>query len=254
MRIVIITQNEPFYLSENIEYFAKILPSHSEIVGCVVSAASPYGKKESFYQKAKKTASIFGLKFFFYYALKFLWRKLTKRGCIRTTLHQFRIPVINLDKSINHPESISKISDYKPDLLISILGNEIFKKQIIKLAPKGCLNLHTALLPQYRGLMPAFWVLRYAEKETGVSVFYVDEGIDSGPIIIQKRVLINDQTLEELIRYTKKLGMEAIAEAVDLIKHSQVNLIANEASNMSYYSFPTRLDVKFFRDAGKKFF
>ena len=44
--------------------------------------------------------------------------------------------------------------------LISILGNQIFKKPLIELAPKGCINLHTALLPKYRGLMPTFWVLK----------------------------------------------------------------------------------------------
>ena len=67
------------------------------------------------------------------------------------------------------------------------MGNQIFKKQIIELAPKGCINLHTALLPKYRGLMPTFWVLKNNEKYTGVSVFFVDKGIDSGPIIVQRK-------------------------------------------------------------------
>ena len=56
MRIVIITQNEPFYLAENIKYFLNILPSHSSVVGCVVNDVSPFGKKESFLKKAKKSA------------------------------------------------------------------------------------------------------------------------------------------------------------------------------------------------------
>jgi methionyl-tRNA formyltransferase len=52
MRVIIITQNEPFYLKENLEYLIKILPNHSEIVGCVVNEVSPFGKKESFFQKS----------------------------------------------------------------------------------------------------------------------------------------------------------------------------------------------------------
>ncbi len=254
MRIVIITQNEPFYLSENLEYLIGILPSHSKIVGCVVTSASPYGKSESFYQKAKKTAEIFGLNFFLRYALRFLCRKLSGRGSIWNTLRRLSIQSIKLDHGINHPESLSKILDYKPDLLVSILGNEIFKEKLIQLAPKGCLNLHTALLPKYRGLMPTFWVLRHDEKETGVSVFFVDEGIDSGPIIVQKRIFINDDSRENLIRRTKKVGMEAISEAIDLIEHNRVSLIANDASKMSYYSFPTKADVDIFKTIGKKFF
>jgi len=55
------------------------------------------------------------------------------------------------------------------------------------LAPKGCLNLHSALLPKYRGLMPSFWVLKNNENKTGVSVFFVDKGIDSGPIFSAKK-------------------------------------------------------------------
>jgi methionyl-tRNA formyltransferase len=254
MRIVIITQDEPFYLSENLEYLAAILPEHSKIVGCVVTGASPFGKKESFIKKTWKTATTFGVAFFMYYGLRFLGRKLTGRGRIRITLKRLCIPVIELDNSINHPDSLVRIAGYKPDLLVSILGHEIFKRKLIDLAPRGCLNLHTALLPKYRGLMPTFWVLRFQEVETGVSVFFVDEGIDSGPIIIQKRVSINDATQEVLIRQTKKLGMEAIAEAVNLIKHDRVTLIDNDVSHMSYYSFPVSEDVKAFRLAGKRFY
>jgi methionyl-tRNA formyltransferase len=254
MRIVVITQDEPFYLSENLQYLTEILPKHSKIVACVVNNASPFGRKQSFFQKACKTATIFGLTFFLHYSLSFIRRKLTWRGHIRATLNRLGIPVIELKSSINHPSSLASINEYKPDLLISILGNEIFKKQLINLAPKGCLNLHTALLPKYRGLMPTFWVLRFCEKETGATVFLVDEGIDSGPIVIQRPISINGETQSELIRHTKKIGMEIIAEAVDLIEHNQVKLIDNDISRMSYYSFPTRDDVKAFRAAGKKFF
>ena len=59
MRIVIITQNEPFYLAENLHYLYEILPKHSQIVGCVVNDVSPFGKKETFFQKAKKNTCDF---------------------------------------------------------------------------------------------------------------------------------------------------------------------------------------------------
>ena len=138
--------------------------------------------------------------------------------------------------------------------MISILGNQIFKDPIINLAPRGCINLHTALLPKYRGLLPTFWVLKNNEYYTGVSVFFVDAGIDSGPIIVQKVIEIGNKTQEELIVYTKRLGMEAIALAVDLIHHDRVTLINNDIENQSYYSFPTKEDVKIFLQQGKSFF
>lgn len=254
MRVVIITQDEPFYLSENLEYLASLLPGHSRIVGCVVAPVSPFGKRESFFAKAVKTAKIFGLVFFARYALSFTWRKLTGRGRVNITLQRLGIPAIKLEKSINHVDSRATIASYKPDLLVSILGNQIFKRKLIDLPPRGCLNLHSALLPRYRGLMPTFWALKNDEAYTGVSVFFVDEGIDSGPIIVQKRIEINGLTQQQLIRQTKKLGMEAIADAIDLIERNAVQLIENDDSQMTYYSFPTREDVRAFNAAGKKFF
>ena len=254
MKIVIITQDEPFYLADNLSYLIEIMPRHSQIVGCVVNDVSPFGKKENFIQKAKKTYDIFGLRFFMHYSLKFIKSKFQSSKKISNILNDFCIDKIVLNKHINHPESVQSIKKYDPDLLISILGNQIFKDPIIRLAPKGCLNLHTALLPKYRGLMPTFWVMKNDEEYTGVSVFFVDEGIDSGPIVVQEKVKIGNKTQEELIKHTKKIGMESIAKAVDLIEKDQVNLIENNDTEKSYYSFPERKDVIDFVSKGKRFF
>lgn len=254
MRIVIITQDEPFYLKNSLSYLLDIIPEHSKVVGCIVSDVSPFGKKESFFSKAKKTLNIFGLEFFLFYSIKYLNSKLLTDNSVFRLLKKKNIPVIKLHENINKYSSISKIKSYKPDLLVSILGNQIFKKPIIKLAPKGCINLHTALLPKYRGLMPTFWVLKNNEKKTGVSVFLVDEGIDSGPIIVQSEVEIKDMNQQQLIKYTKKIGMEAIAKSIDIIYKDNFEYIENDDSKQSYYSFPTKQDVLDFKKAGKKFF
>lgn len=254
MKILIITQDDPFYLAENIEYLINNFPSHSQIVGCCLLDVSPFGKKESFFQKALRTFRIFGAGFFFHYTLEYIGNKLSSKKNVVKVLERAGVPIIRLDKGINHPESVAKLKEYDPDLLVSIAGNQIFKKPIIDLAPKGCLNLHTALLPKYRGLMPTFWVLKNDEKETGVSVFFVDEGIDSGPIIVQERVLIGDRSQRELIEYTKKIGMDAIIKAINLIENGSFELIENNELEKSYFSFPTRNDVKEFLKKGKRFY
>ncbi|HFU74941.1 MAG TPA: formyl transferase [Arcobacter sp.] len=254
MKIVIITQDEPFYLVDNLKYLVENLPNHSKIVGCVVNEVSPFGKKETFFQKVKKTYDVFGLNFFLYYSFKFLKSKLNTSENITSFLEKNDIDKITLTKPINNEESVQIIKEYQPDLLVSILGNQIFKEPIINLAPKGCINLHTALLPKYRGLMPSFWVLKNDEKYTGVSVFFVDEGIDSGPIIVQEKVEIGNRTQEELIIHTKKLGMDAIIKSINLIENDSVVLIENNDDEMTYYSFPTREDVNLFLQRGKRFF
>jgi len=254
MRIVIITQNEPFYLTKSLRYLLDILPENSDVVGCVVADVSPFGKKESFFTKAKKTYDIFGLKFFTFYSFKYLKSKVNSKNNLFKLLKSSSIPIITLEEPINNLKSVNKIKAFKPDLLVSILGNQIFKSPILNLAPKGCINLHTALLPKYRGLMPTFWVMKNNEKKTGVSVFFVDKGIDSGPIIVQTEVEIGDRTQEELITHTKKIGMEAIAKSIDLIQKDKVQIIENNPSKKTYFGFPTRKDVIEFKKIGKSFF
>lgn len=254
MKIILLTQNDPFYLGKNINYLLEKLPSHFQVVGCVVFDASPFGKRESFLDKAKKTFDIFGAVFFARYAMQFVLSKFRPKWQVKRVLQHHGIPLIEIQGSINSDESLAKIAFYKTDLIVSIAGNQIFKGPLIDLAPKGCLNLHTALLPKYRGLMPSFWVMKNEERETGVSVFFVDEGIDSGPILVQKRAEIGDKSQEELIKYTKRLGMDAIIEAIDLIHHGDYKLIDNNADEMTYFSFPTKEDVKAFRARGKRFF
>lgn len=255
MRITILTQSDPFYLAENINYLLSNLPAHSQVVSTVVFDVSPFGKKESFIQKAKRTAKIFGLGFFVNYGFKFIFSKLNPNKSVKHVLNKNNIPIIELERGVNHPESLEIIKSYKPDLLISIAGNQIFKQPLIDLAPKGCLNLHTALLPKYRGLMPSFWVLKNNEKETGVSVFFVDKGIDSGPILVQKNLPIHkNMTQAELIKKSKKLGMDAIIESIELIHQGNYKLIPNPEEEKTYFTFPTREDVKAFYKAGKKFY
>jgi len=254
MNIVILTQNDPFYLAENLAYLFSKIKKNINICGSVVFDVSPFGKKEKFYFKAKKTCDIFGFYFFMRYSWLYLKNKLDKNKNVFSVLKRHGIPIINLEEDINSIKSIKEIRKYQPDLLISIAANRIFKKQIIELAPKGCLNLHTALLPKYRGLLPSFWVLKNNEEHTGVSVFFVDEGIDSGPILVQKTINIGDKTMEQLIKCTKKLGMDAVNEAIELIYLGEYKVIENDPSKSSYYTFPTKKDVKEFFQAGKKFF
>ncbi|MFH0733174.1 MAG: formyltransferase family protein [bacterium] len=254
MNIIILTQSDPFYLAENIEYLITNLPSHSKLVGCVVFDVSPFGKSESFYQKALKTIKIFGAKFFIYYTFKFFFNRLNKNKNVKNILIKHKVDIIPITGSINSISSLELLKSYSPNLLISIAGNQIFKKDLIELAPLGCLNLHTALLPKYRGLMPSFWVLKNEEKYTGVSVFFVDEGIDSGPILVQKEIEIGKKTQEELIKVTKKLGMEAIIEAINKIEYGKYELIANNSQEMTYFSFPKREHVKEFYKKGNRFF
>lgn len=254
MKIIIVTPNEPFYLSENISFLIKNIPNGAEVKACVLLKPTPYGSRSSFIQKALKTFKIFRLNFFLFYSLEYLKSKLFKKD-VKMVLQELKIPIIELSHNINNQNSIDILTKYAPDIIISILGNEIFKRPILDLPKKGCINLHTSLLPKYRGMMPTFWAMLNDEEEIGVSVFLMDEGIDTGPIIAQSTIPINNSdTQKTLIKKTKKIGMQLILKSIDLMKSDSLEFIKNDVQESSYYSYPTREDVRLFLKKGKKFF
>jgi len=254
MRVVLLTQDEPLFLAPGIDYLLSRKPADITVAGCVVFDPSPLGKKVGMAGRARELLRVFGPAYFVHYALRFAVARLSPARRLSRILHRYGVPAIALEGNINSPESLEAIRALEPDLLISVAGNQIFRRPLIDLPPNGCLNLHTALLPRYRGLMPTFWVMKNGEKETGVSVFLVDEGIDSGPIVVQKRVPIDTDRLEELIRRTKVIGMDAVWEAAEKIRRGQVDLMPNPEAEKTYFSFPTSADVRAFRSAGKRLF
>jgi len=248
MRLVILTQDERSVLPDAIDYLLRRFDSDVEVVGAVIFSASPFGKSESVATKARKVLSIFGLRFAIQYSSAAVAQLFFGRGSVKRVFGDHGIEIIEAGKNINAPEELEVLATYNADIFLSITGNQIFRRPLIDLPKLGILNLHTALLPKYRGLMPTFWVLKNGEQETGVSVFWVDEGIDSGPIVTQKRILLSPSISQRaLVRATKILGMEAIVEAVNKIKSGDDSVIRNDDQHSSYFKFPSADDVREFR-------
>ena len=158
---------------------------------------APFGKKESKVKQLIDTYKVFGLGFTIHYVLKYAKGILGKD--VKGVMKANGFETVKLANRINNLESLKIIRSFKPDLLVSLAGNEIFKQPLFESAKYGVINLHSVLLPKYRGLMPSFWVMRHNEEKTGLSVFFVDEGIDSGPIIVQKEVPLLNKTQTELV-------------------------------------------------------
>lgn len=252
MRVVLITQDDPFYLSNVLDEFFVHLNDDVSCRHAIISEASPFGKKSSFLKKARKTYKIFGVHFFIHYTLRFVFAKIRGKS-ITGVLKRRNVREIRLKTSINHVTSIELIKNLKPDLLVSILGNEIYKAELLNIAP--CLNLHTAALPRYRGLMPTFWALKNGEKEIGVSIFWVNEGIDSGDLVEQDIIDISHKPSQaELIKQTKSIGVRLMAEAVNKFMSGELESWDNNDEYSSYFGFPTREDVLDFIKSDNRFY
>ncbi|GHU60925.1 hypothetical protein FACS1894121_1710 [Bacteroidia bacterium] len=96
------------------------------------------------------------------------------------------------EKDINSETVVAKVRHVKPDFLITAHFEKLIKKELINIPSVGCLNLHPSLLPHYRGMSPQHWPIINGEKETGVTVHYIDEGIDTGNILLQEKIKLND--------------------------------------------------------------
>jgi methionyl-tRNA formyltransferase len=94
--------------------------------------------------------------------------------------------------SVNTPEWVERIAALQPDFLFSFYYRKILSQEVLGLAKHGALNLHGSLLPKYRGRCPVNWVLIHDERETGVTLHYMEEKPDRGDIVAQRAVPITD--------------------------------------------------------------
>jgi methionyl-tRNA formyltransferase len=141
------------------------------------------------------------------------------------------------EKNINDNQFVEKVSnELKPDLIISVNFDQIFKKEIINIPGKGCINIHASLLPKYRGRAPLNWAILKGEKETGVTVHYINEGIDTGKIILQEKIDIKKiDYIDDILKKVKERYPEMINKAVDLIESAKVEPVEQEKEDGSYY-------------------
>ena len=115
----------------------------------------------------------------------------TKDDTLKKYCSDYEIDYL-MDKNINSKEFLEVIDQYNCDLFVSMSFNQIFKKTIINMPKLKTINCHAGKLPFYRGRNILNWVLINDEKEFGVTIHYVDEGIDTGDIILQKTFPITD--------------------------------------------------------------
>lgn len=121
-------------------------------------------------------------------------------------------------KNINNLQTLEILKKYKSDLYISISYDQIFKENVIKLPQKGIINFHAGKLPFYRGRNILNWVLINGEKEFGLTVHYIDDGIDTGDIICQKIIDIKStDNYRTLLNRSYKECPDMIIESINRI-------------------------------------
>ena len=136
---------------------------------------------------------------------------------------------IELSRNINSQEFIEQISKYQADLFVSMSFNQIFKTQMINLPKYNTINCHAGKLPFYRGRNILNWALINDEKEFGITVHYVDEGIDTGDIIVQETYPITDEdNYGTLLARAYEGCADVLYRAIKMIQNNEVERIRQQ--------------------------
>ena len=132
-------------------------------------------------------------------------------------------------KSLRNDEAMELIKEIAPDCIVVAAYGKILPKAMLDLPKYGCINVHGSLLPKYRGSAPIQWSIINGEKETGVTIMQMAEGVDTGDMLYQKAIPIGiDDTAESMFEKLSDLGGEMIVEALDLLEEGKLTPIKQD--------------------------
>lgn len=149
--------------------------------------------------------------------------------------------------SPNNPEFLSKLREIGPDVIIN-QSQYILKKQLLDIPRLGTLNRHNALLPKNRGRLTPFWVLYKGETETGVSIHFVNEGMDAGDILVQERFPVEPRdTFNTIVRKNYAIAANAMLKALTKLESGNYVTLPNNDQEASHNPVPGFRDALKFR-------
>ena len=256
MKIFICTMDDPVYTLPFIKEIIQV--RRKDIIGVAVSK----GDRLTMGKKRSKIVYLFSLLFimgpfhFILYSFKEVVFKLkkslakklpfVKSPSILQYASEIGIAVFNV-KTVNSKPFLKELSKLEPDVIINQAQN-ILKKRFLSIPKMGVINRHNALLPKNRGRLTPFWVLYKGENETGVSIHFVEEGIDSGDIIVQKRFAVSSKdTFNTLVKKNYEIAPQAMLQALEKLEKGNYDLIQNKDEEATYNTVPTFEDALDYR-------
>ena len=223
-----------------------------EVVGLIRSAPLPSGKKT-----LKKRLQKMGWQF----SWLLVWQRVAQivQYGIATILHpifprkralpgwymvQERAIPWHRAKNINDAACENFIAKLKPDLVVSAYFNQILKENILKIPRLGTLNIHPGILPAYKGVMSYFWVLKNNSDRAGVTLHWINEGIDTGATVARKSFAVRPDTTQHqvLVKSAVIGGFLAVCAAAKLRRGEPPATLQEPLGAGDYYSMPEQAD------------
>lgn len=147
---------------------------------------------------------------------------------------QHGIPVYT-PKTLRDEAFAALLEEYKPEIIVVVAYGKILPLNVIEYPKYGCINLHVSLLPKYRGAAPMQRAIMEGEKETGVTIMYMAEGLDTGDIIsVEKFPILPDDDFESIHDRSAEVGSKLLSETIEKIYRGEAERIQQDDSLACY--------------------
>jgi methionyl-tRNA formyltransferase len=246
MRVVYVTTDDRLYLPA---FFDRVLAARADTAAVFV--VPPLYRNQSAAAAARRYLRTFGPR-----ATAGLVRRtlvaMVRGRSVAGACRAHRVPCHRAG-DVNGEAVLAQLRSLGADVIVSVSCPQLFARPLIELPPRGCLNVHGALLPDYRGVLPSFWMLANGEPQAGVSVFFVNDDIDAGDLCGQRAFPIRPgESLDSLLRRSKAVAAELVLEVLARVERDAVARSPLDAEAGSYHSWPDRAAVRRFEAAGHR--
>ena len=174
-----------------------------------------------------------------------------KPPAVKVCALEHNLPVFQPEK-IKKEEAVAVLKQYNADLYVVAAFGQILSKEILDIPKFGCINIHASLLPKYRGAAPIQWAVIDGEEKTGVTIQQMNEGVDTGDILLQKEyVLSEDETGASLFDRLCVLGADAVVETMDMIENGTINPVKQNEAEATHAKMLSKAmgEIDFSKDA-----
>jgi len=267
LNVVIVTQEDPFYIGTFFREFLRDEPAHREIAVIRGVMVQPSLGNTSRVELAGRIWSLYGtlgfLRMLFRYAAAKIGGTGIAEHCGTAGVTMLELPPERSvgsagamrpprENNVNGPAFHRWLRDQKIDLIVSVSASQVFGRTVLEIPPIGAVNLHNAPLPRYRGMLPNFRQMYDGETESVLTIHEMVPKLDAGSILFQAHTPIEEEmTLEELMTRTKARSAKALWEFLEALYRGEISPRPMVGEG-SYFTWPTRAEAREFRRRGKR--
>lgn len=155
-------------------------------------------------------------------------------SAIKEIVQQHQVPVLQ-PESVKHNTFQERLRNFQPDLFVVVAYGQILPGSLLAIPKNGAINVHASLLPKYRGAAPITWAILKGDKVTGVTTIRMDAGMDTGDILLQREIAIEEkETGETLHEKLASLGAQLLLETLEEMKRDDLRPMPQDSSKATY--------------------